>query len=93
MEIVANMLDITRNGVLKTHLMYRANLSFMVVTQYLSFLEGSGLVEQVISEDEPKRLYKTTAKGFQYMQVYQSLQEIAGIESKNSIRNSADIFA
>ena len=93
MEIIANMLDITRNGALKTHLMYRANLSFMVVTQYLGVLEGSGLVEQVISEDEPKRLYKTTAKGFQYMEVYQSLQDIAGIDSRNRIGNSGDIFA
>jgi predicted transcriptional regulator len=91
-EIVANMLDITRNGALKTHLMYRANLSYMVVTQYLGFLEASGLIEEVIAEDEPKRFYKTTAKGFQYMEVYQSLQNIAGIESKNGTRTSADIF-
>ena len=92
-EIVANILDIARNGALKTHLMYKANLSYMVVTQYLSFLVRSGLIEEVFSEDGPTKMYKTTAKGFQYMQVYDSLQSIAGLDSQKSLRQSSTIFA
>jgi predicted transcriptional regulator len=92
-EIVANILDIARNGALKTHLMYKANLSYMVVTQYLSFLIRSGLIEEVFSEDGPTKMYKTTSKGFQYMEVYDSLQSIAGLDSQKSLRTSSSIFA
>jgi predicted transcriptional regulator len=93
-EIVANILDIARNGALKTHLMYKANLSYMVVTQYLGFLIRSGLIEEVFSEEGPTKMYKTTAKGFQYMEVYDSLQSIAGLDSQKSLRNSSStIFA
>ncbi len=93
-EIVANILDIARNGALKTHLMYKANLSYMVVTQYLGFLIRSGLIEEVFSEEGPTKMYKTTPKGFQYMEVYDSLQSIAGLDSQKSLRNSSStIFA
>lgn len=94
MEIVSNILDIARNGALKTHLMYKANLSYMVVTQYLSFLIRAGLIEEIFTDDGPTRLYKTSPKGFRYLEVYQDLQTIAGLQSQKSIRaSSSSIFS
>jgi predicted transcriptional regulator len=92
MEIVSNILDIGRNGALKTHLMYKANLSYMVVTQYLNFLMKSGLIEEIFVEDGPTRLYKTSAKGFKYLEVYQDLQTIAGLQSQKSIQPSSSVI-
>jgi predicted transcriptional regulator len=92
MEIVSNILDIARNGALKTHLMYKANLSYMVVTQYLSFLIKSGLIEEIFAEDGPTRLYKTSAKGFKYLEVYQDLQTIAGLHSQKTIQPSSSVI-
>jgi predicted transcriptional regulator len=92
MEIVSNILDIARNGALKTHLMYKANLSYMVVTQYLSFLIKSGLIEEIFAEDGPTRLYKTSAKGFKYLEVYQDLQSIAGLQSQKAIQPSSSVI-
>jgi predicted transcriptional regulator len=92
MEIVSNILDIARNGALKTHLMYKANLSYMVVTQYLNFLMKTGLIEEILADDGPTRLYKTSSKGFKYLEVYQDLQQIAGLESQKSIHPSSSGF-
>lgn len=85
MEIVSNILDIARNGALKTHLMYKANLSYMVVSQYLNFLMKAGLIDEIFADDGPTRLYKTSAKGFKYLELYNDLQAIAGLESQKSI--------
>ena len=92
MEIVSNILDIARNGALKTHLMYKANLSYMVVTQYLNFLIKSGLIEEIFADDGPTRLYKTSAKGFKYLEVYQDLQNIAGLQSQKTIQPSSSVI-
>jgi predicted transcriptional regulator len=92
MEIVSNILDIARNGALKTHLMYKANLSYMVVTQYLNFLMKAGLIEEILTEEGPTRLYKTSSKGFKYLEVYQDLQQIAGLESQKSIQPTSYSF-
>ncbi len=92
MEIVSNILDIARNGSLKTHLMYKANLSYMVVTQYLNFLIKSGLIDEIFSDDGPTRLYKTSAKGFKYLEIYQDLQTIAGLKSQKSIEPSSSVI-
>lgn len=88
-EIISNILDIARNGALKTHLMYRANLSYMVVSQYLNFLSKSGLIEERLVDDGPTKLYRTSSKGFRYLEVYNNLQAIAGMESEKSIQSAA----
>ena len=79
MEIVANLLTIAKTGALKTHLMYKANLSYLMVTEYLNFLCGSGLVKETLDEEGTTKLYQTTVKGTKYLEVYESLQNIAGI--------------
>jgi len=94
MEIVSNILNIAKNGALKTHLMYRANLSYMVVSHYLNYLMSSGLIEETFDNDGPTKIYRTTAKGFRYLEVYDSLQSIAGLDSqKGGTAVSSEIFA
>jgi predicted transcriptional regulator len=79
MEIVANLLQIARTGALKTHLMYRANLSYLMVTEYLQYLIKSQLIEETVDQEGMTRIYRTSPKGLKYLQVYDSLQSIAGL--------------
>ena len=89
MEIVANVLNIARSGALKTHLMYKANLSYMVVSQYLEFLTRSELIKETFDDQGMVKLYQTTPKGLKYLQVYDSLQDIAGIGAQRGMHGTS----
>ena len=93
MEIVANLLTIAKTGALKTHLMYKANLSYLMVTEYLNFLCGSGLVRETLDEEGTTKLYQTTSKGNKYLEVYDSLQSIAGLDTQKIRSTSPDLFS
>jgi predicted transcriptional regulator len=92
MEIVANLLTIAKTGALKTHLMYRANLSYLMVTEYLNFLRRSDLIKETIDPEGTTKLFRTTDKGLKYLEVYDSLQAIVGLESPRA-ELKADLFA
>ena len=92
MEIVANLLTIAKSGALKTHLMYRANLSYLMVSEYLGFLTGAELVKERVDEDGAVKLYQTTPKGLKYLEVYESLQSIAGLDSRHNQNTNQDLF-
>lgn len=94
MEIVANLLTIAKTGALKTHLMYRANLSYLMVTEYLNFLCGADLIQEILDEDGTSKLYQTTQKGLKYLEVYDSLQNIAGLDTRKPMpKGQQDIFS
>ncbi|GEM_PF-692235 len=88
MEIVANILDIARMGALKTHLMYKANLSYMVVSQYLDFLTKAELIKETFDDQGMVKLYQTSPKGLKYLEVYDSLQSIAGIDVQRGMHRA-----
>jgi predicted transcriptional regulator len=72
--ILAEILDIAKDRTLKTQIMYRANLSFTQLNEYLDLLVSMKLVG-LIAEKE-KNIYKTTAKGLQYLQNYKEIIEL-----------------
>ena len=92
MEIVANLLTIAKAGALKTHLMYRANLSYMMVTDYLKFLQGAGLIKETF-DTEGTKVFQTTPRGLRYLSVYDSLQDITSFSTKKVTEPSADLFS
>ncbi|HKU50230.1 MAG TPA: winged helix-turn-helix domain-containing protein [Nitrososphaera sp.] len=60
-EIVADILSLAReNDIPKTHIQYRAGLSFEQVQEYLSFLVANELME---ARPEGGTKYRTTEKG------------------------------
>jgi predicted transcriptional regulator len=91
MEIVANLLQIAKTGALKTHLMYRANLSYLMVTEYLGYLRRSGLIEETIDEEGVTKIYRTSPKGLKYLQVYDSLQSIAELDASGTEKTDSVI--
>jgi predicted transcriptional regulator len=70
MEILANILKVASNGALKTHIMYKANLSHRQLERYLAFLEERGLLAQGVDEDMGNRIYQITEKGFDFLRDY-----------------------
>lgn len=73
-EILANILQVASNRTLKTHIMYRANLSHRQLEKYLSFLEGNGMLEQVLDEDAVMK-YRVTEKGIEFLKGYGRLSK------------------
>ena len=71
-EILANILQVASNRTLKTHIMYRANLSHRQLEKYLSFLEANGMLEHVLDEDEVTK-YRVTQKGIDFLKDYERL--------------------
>ena len=72
-EILAKIVMVASHGALKTHIMYRANLSHRQLEKYLRFVEKNGLVEQVADEDTGNRLYQVTEKGLEFLREYSRL--------------------
>jgi len=70
MEILASILKVASNGALKTHIMYKANLSHRQLERYLTFLEERGLLAQGLDEELGNRIYRITEKGFDFLRDY-----------------------
>ncbi|MCW4016796.1 MAG: winged helix-turn-helix domain-containing protein [Candidatus Bathyarchaeota archaeon] len=74
--IIAEILTITKEGSLKTQIMYRANLSFAQLNEYLEFLIKMELLK--IDKENNKNIYKTTPKGDRYLEKYEDIADILG---------------
>ncbi len=72
--IMAEILGVAKEGTLKTQIMYRANLSFAQLNEYLSLLLKLNLLETVKAAD--KNIYKTTEKGLRYLESYREIREL-----------------
>jgi predicted transcriptional regulator len=83
-EIAASMLEIAKQGVRKTQLMYLGNLSFELLQKYLNSLIQAGLID--MKSEENQYVYRTTQKGLQFLKDYQELQKYASLfDSKKSV--------
>jgi predicted transcriptional regulator len=75
-EIIYDLVKATKGGAKKTHLMYKANLNYTVLEQYLNFLQESGLIRE---ENGAERLYFATGKGLKFLTMYEELASLAAI--------------
>ncbi len=71
LSVIAEILEIAMNGTLKTTIMYKANLSFQLLNEYLSFLLEIGLLKNMSKGG--KTFYKTTMKGLQYIKSHKKI--------------------
>lgn len=79
-DIVYDILSAIQNkgGVIKpTHLLYKANLSYNLLNQYLKELSNKGLVVEESDNDKknPKRVIRLTDKGFEFLKQYNVMKE------------------
>ena len=74
--IIAEILKIAQDGSLKTQIMYRANLSFAQLNDYLSFLIKMDLLK--LQKQNKKTIYLTTPNGEKYLEKYGDMAMILG---------------
>jgi predicted transcriptional regulator len=74
LAIVADILEIARDGCQKTQIMYKANLSFTQLNEYLTFTLMRSLI--VHMQRGEKEIYKTTAKGLDFLQRHNQLVKL-----------------
>ncbi|MBE9593169.1 MAG: winged helix-turn-helix domain-containing protein [Proteobacteria bacterium] len=64
MDIIADILSVAGEEAKKTHIVYRANLNFARVDEYLQYMVDKGLIEK------KSREYKTTERGEEFLRTY-----------------------
>jgi predicted transcriptional regulator len=73
-EIMADVLALSTSGIKKTHIMYRANLSYEQILYYLNHLLGKGLMAQDVSDGA--LVYRTTEKGREFLACYSRMSDL-----------------
>ncbi len=70
---MGDVLALATSGIKKTHIMYRANLSYEQVHLYLAEMIDKKLVSQDVNPDGV--VYRTTEKGREFLTYYQRIAE------------------
>ena len=86
--IMSEILEIAKDGALKTQIMYRANLSFTQLNDYLEFMLEIHLLEKIKRND--KDIYRSTRKGLDFLERYRHITELLKDENDN-VRNNVKI--
>ncbi len=85
--IIAEILEIAKEGTLKTQIMYKANLSFAQLNDYIKFMLKIRLMEK--TESQGKEIYVATQKGLDFLQRQCELNELLRTEEekpKNGVK-------
>lgn len=75
-DIVANILEVTSLPVNQTMIMYRANMSFSQLREYMRLLQRQQLIEKKGGK------WVTTTRGREYLKAYAELQRIMEVQPK-----------
>jgi predicted transcriptional regulator len=90
MFIMAEILEVAIDGALKTQMMYRANLSFAQLKEYLKLMLDLQLLD--MAGNNGKTVYKTTSKGARYLQSYKEIQDLLKKERSSDSNNGNSGF-
>jgi len=69
LDICADILKVSKAGAKKTHIVYRANLNFMIVKKYLSRLIDNGF----LMDRSENGVFVTTDRGSDFLEQYARL--------------------
>jgi len=79
-DIVAEILKTAREGRIKTHIMYKAKLSYSQINTYLRLLVEKGFLDNntVRRKRQAIVVYKTTPKGILYIDSIDAVNQLLG---------------
>jgi len=79
-DIVTEILKTAREGKIKTHIMYKAKLSYSQINTYLQLLVDKGFLENntVMRKKQTITLYKTTPKGIHFIDNIEAVNQLLG---------------
>ena len=86
--IIAEILEIAKEGTLKTQIMYKANLSFAQLNDYLKFMLKIRLLNKVVESGKDE--YFSTEKGLDFLQRQCELTELLRGEDEH-LKNGAKV--
>ena len=91
LSIIAEILEIAKNGTLKTQIMYKANLSFVQLTEYIEYMLKTRLLDKL--DINMKDVYVATEKGIDFLQKHAELMALLNDANENAKngRNGAKI--
>ncbi|MFB0514040.1 MAG: winged helix-turn-helix domain-containing protein [Candidatus Bathyarchaeia archaeon] len=77
-DIVAEILKTAKEGKIKTHIMYKARLSYAQIYEYLDLLAKKGFLENTKIERKRKisTMYRTTQKGIDLLNHIESANKL-----------------
>jgi len=80
LEIIADILEIVKDGSKKTHIMFQANLSYRLLCRYLNKVIAAGLVK---SDVYSPNYYFLTDKGEEFLKRFREyFERKKGLEKK-----------
>ena len=82
---MAKILYVAKSPEPKTHIMYRANLSFSQLERYMELLLSRGLLSVIEKrQSKVREVFVTTDKGRSFLEAHHALTEIAGKHKRRS---------
>lgn len=78
-DIVALILEATKDGAAKTKIMYKAFLSYSQLKEYLSILLERELIEYL----EKEQIFRITDKGRRFLYLYSKVMELITPDDKD----------
>ena len=89
--IIAKILSVIRKGALKTQIMYKANLSFAQLNEYLALLLETDLVKSF--DKDGRTIYTVSKKGLRYLSNYGRISDLlVPTSSEDDFRDEKDPF-
>jgi predicted transcriptional regulator len=83
--IIAEIIGLAKKGISKTHIMFKANLSFSQLNLYLDLLSNSALIEKVSING--KVVYRATERGLEFLMKQQEAIDL--LKEHGQINNRA----
>ena len=95
MEMVCDILGVVAEGPTKpTHILYKANMSWKVLSAYLEYLTSSGMLDKSDQEGGKRSTYALTAKGRNVLRLYEGLKEslngTISLEESNTLQQMVE---
>lgn len=89
--IIAEILDMARDGVLKTNIMWKARLSYFMLNGYLGTMMKTKLLDRVLSNN--KVVFKTSDKGMEFLyHCYKILELLETEDSGHRMRRPIQLL-
>jgi predicted transcriptional regulator len=74
-DIVAEILETARGGAIKTHIMYKAKLSYKQLDDYVTLLVKRGFLENhtTVRNGQARQVFKTSERGEEFIRNFRTL--------------------
>jgi len=88
-EIMADVVDLCKSGIKKTHIMYKGNLSYEQINRYLLELLKKGFIRQDV--DEGAVVYRATEKGRLFIHYYNLMTDTLLVDDGKDVKSNEQI--